>query len=45
MYLKRKLKQHILEGRGASGFYGSRILDKIGDGFWIFNFQSTGLWI
>ena len=32
-------------GGGASGFYGSRILDKIGDGLWIFNFQPTGLWI
>ena len=32
-------------GGGASGFYGSRILDKIADGLWIFNFQPTGLWI
>ena len=32
-------------GGGGTGFYGSRILDKIGDGLWIFNFQPTGLWI
>ena len=32
-------------GGGGSGFYGSRILDKIGDELWIFNFQPTGLWI
>ena len=33
-------------GRGeASGFYEPRILDKIGDGLWIVNFQPTGLWI
>ena len=32
-------------GGGGSGFCRLRILDKIGDGLWIYNFQPSGLWI
>ena len=36
-------KSNCIQLGGGGG--GSRILDKNGDGLWIFNFQPTGLWI